>query len=109
MKKVSFNHRVGQVALALFRRPYLATSYAIAREIGVSQSYVSRVLKHMGDAGMVEYREFEHRRGVWKKGYRLTEMWSQKMAGNNGYLQLFSELKREAVEVKLHNEATSWL
>ena len=109
MKKVTFNHRVGQVVLALYRRPYIATTYVIAREIGISQSYVSRIVKHMYDAGMIDYRYIEHRKNVQKRGYYLSEQWTIKMDSNTGYLQLFAALQREALNVRTENEATSWL
>lgn len=109
MKKLTFNHRVGQVALALYRRPYIATTYAIAKEIGVSQSYASRVMRHMYETGMVDYRYFEHRKNVQKRGYYLSREWNEKMSGDKGYLQLFAALKREALDVRTENEATSWL
>lgn len=108
MKKVTFNHRVGQVVMALYRRGSVRTTYAIAREIGVSQSYVSRILKHMYDAGMVDYRYIEHRKNTQKKGYFLSGKWNEKMSSNKGYIELFSSLMREALNVRIENEATSW-
>ena len=114
MKIATYSERVGQAVYVVWKQGSHATSSSVAKEIGVSQSYSSRILNDAVRSGMLIKIPFQHRTNTIGFRFELNEKFMYSFY-HNGYKELFQDhhvhIKTRRLEAEYANArkgATSW-